>query len=639
VDSGTQPRRPPLDMHPWPRAWLALLSLGCSWAAPPDGAESCAAGEESCSGEAPRRGASLLQAKSGRSTQRTPWVTQPDCGSFCHAYVSATKGEDHAENDQGASPAKPFKSIAYAIKKRKPGQTIHIMEGTYTNANPKGPVASLNGVSDLVIRNYENERALLSFTGSGGLIGGSPNSPVRNLEIFGLEIAGPNLDITYEKAIENRRLKSGDSHFKGRGVAIWFGDHIHLHHLKVYNCPNSGIRVNKADYVLLEDSEVSNNTWWSYAAESGIVFAESRNIDDSDEYKMIMRRNFVFDNVNKIPYFNKKYAYNYSPIASADCSVAACKDQKEGCPWDCRYGKITQDYIIDGQGVYVTRNAKTYLKGRMMLSDNVAYRNGINGVVFHRTNRGLVSGNTVYDNGVVPPAPVDSSGRPVPFSLHAEWHQGLNIYNDKPGRQPFSGIVINNAADVEVKDNVAAARLDSDYAFKMQMDSGPMNRVSGSGNKVCRGKAQLDPMTVFTSPTSESSGREWEPSMQCSDIPSPWMVKKDKTCKDWKDVFANKYGQEKLCKNSKTWSQYRYCQHSCFVAEIGYDGDACCTLSDDPSPTMAQEEEECATSWVALSGLCNLDGDWRRGRWCRRSCFFLGLGYEGDDCCGIEKER
>ena len=52
-------------------------------------------------------------------------------------------------------------------------------------------------------------------------------------------------------------------------------------------------------------------------------------------------------------------------------------------------------------GVYVTRNSDTYLKGKMELSGNIAYGNGINGLVFHRTFRGFVKKNIVFDNGEV----------------------------------------------------------------------------------------------------------------------------------------------------------------------------------------------------------------------------------------------
>lgn len=59
--------------------------------------------------------------------------------------------------------------------------------------------------------------------------------------------------------------------FAGRGIAIWKGSHIHIHHNIIHHCPNSGIRVDKGDYCSIEDNVVYNNTWWSSSGESAIV--------------------------------------------------------------------------------------------------------------------------------------------------------------------------------------------------------------------------------------------------------------------------------------------------------------------------------------------------------------------------------
>lgn len=135
------------------------------------------------------------------------------------------------------------------------------------------------------------------------------------------------------------------------------------------------------------------------------------------------------------------------------------------------------DYIIDGMGVYVTRNKDTYLHGQMELADNVAYGNGINGVVFHRTDRGVVKRNTVYNNGVVPRLE-------YPESPVEDWMAGL-----MKSRQPYSGIVINNAEGVKLWSNKVMARYEDDYAYKLEVDgSGPPPPLAAGGNnKVCSG--------------------------------------------------------------------------------------------------------------------------------------------------------
>jgi parallel beta-helix repeat protein len=256
--------------------------------------------------------------------------------------------------------------------------------------------------------------------------------------------------------------------------------------MKVHHCPASGIRVNRGDYVTIADSEVYSNTWWSSSAESAVVLAEGAHVDDVDWIKMRLVNNFVYDNVNKIPYYNPNYAWDYSPIGGQNCgSYPACEQELvEGCPWECRYGKKTQDYIVDGMGVYVTRNKDTYLHGQMELADNVAYGNGINGVVFHRTNRGVVQRNTVYDNGVVPRLE-------YPELVVEDWHVDL-----AKSRQPYSGIVINNAEGVKLWSNTVSSRYDDDYAFKIEADGTPPPLAAGGNNKVCKGLVDSNLDTV-----------------------------------------------------------------------------------------------------------------------------------------------
>ena len=45
------------------------------------------------------------------------------------------------------------------------------------------------------------------------------------------------------------------------------GNHINIHHNQVYACPNSGIRINKGDYCIIQNNLVFDNTWWSSNAE------------------------------------------------------------------------------------------------------------------------------------------------------------------------------------------------------------------------------------------------------------------------------------------------------------------------------------------------------------------------------------
>ena len=265
-------------------------------------------------------------------------------------YVSPTGNNWDSANGWGLSPSKPFKTIQHAVDNRVDCQTIYIMEGTYLNnyygqsQNHANKVVNLNGVSNLKLLADPNAttKPVLKFDGPGGIFGGSASVPLSNIEIAGLEIVGPNESITYDDAMSNRLIKR--TYYTGRGIAIWSGHHIYIHDMKVHHCPASGIRVNKGDYITIADSLVYSNTWWSSSAESAIVLAEAIHVDTVDWVKMRLVGNVVYDNINKVPYYNPNYAWDYSPIGGYDCgSYAACEaEEVEGCPWECRYGKKTQ---------------------------------------------------------------------------------------------------------------------------------------------------------------------------------------------------------------------------------------------------------------------------------------------------------
>ena len=130
-------------------------------------------------------------------------------------YVSPSGNNWNMANGWGISPDKPFKSIQFAVNNKAECQTIYVMEGTYRNnnygksKNNSAKIVNLNNVSNLKILADPNASTmpLLQFDGAGGLFGGSASSPISNIEIAGLEIQGPNADITYEMAMADRKVR------------------------------------------------------------------------------------------------------------------------------------------------------------------------------------------------------------------------------------------------------------------------------------------------------------------------------------------------------------------------------------------------------------------------------------------------
>ena len=270
-------------------------------------------------------------------------------GSFNKWYV-----DDDGSDNNGGTIDKPFKSLKKALSNTDciPGDIIYVKDGVYSNDNfgsgNKSNTAvlsinsSYNGTINLpvVIRNYPGENPKINFDGSGGFIIGTATNPVNHVEIAGFEIQGPNQNITYEEAKSWRdsyvanNTQSLKHYYHGRGIAIWGGTYVNIHNNKVHDCPNSGIRANNSDYIRVAFNEVYNNTWWSFNAESAIVFAQSKSIDNDLKIKMRIENNLVYNNMNRLPFYLKS----------------------KPCTGTYRYGCADQDFIIDGSGSYITRN-------------------------------------------------------------------------------------------------------------------------------------------------------------------------------------------------------------------------------------------------------------------------------------------
>jgi len=441
--------------------------------------------------------------------------------STSNLYVSASAG-----NGGNGSLASPFNTIQKAVNSWKKGDIIYVRSGTYYNDN-HGTGTNNNQVvnlslaynnaatapdiyNPLVIRNYSGEQPKIKFDGMGGFIGGNSGTETSYLEISGFQIEGPNANITYSQAIANRtnfvNLVASNPNaqpqkkFTGRGIAIWSGHHIILNNNIVYNCPNSGIRVNNGDYVVIAHNQVYNSTWWSFNAESAIVIAQSKHIDDKT-YKIKMRitHNKTYDNINKIPYFNKTYMNN------GTCDGVTASSSRSD-----KYGCDVQDYIIDGSGCYITRNNSNgsgandqnpngQYKGTFYFANNVSYGNGLNGLVVHKTNNSIVANNTIFENGEVPTN--------VNTTYGVDWKDALNH-----GRQGTSGITIHSSYNVKVFNNVSWAKQANDNAFQIfsiNTQNNP-NAVTGSNNVLAFGEVSNTEISFFPNGFYEDKRSEKE---------------------------------------------------------------------------------------------------------------------------------
>ena len=62
------------------------------------------------------------------------------------------------------------------------------------------------------------------------------------------------------------------------------------------------------------------------------------------------------------------------------------------------------------------------------------------------------------------------------------------------------------------------------------------------------------------------------------------------------------YAYEKLCKHNENWAKQKFCQRSCYANGAGYDGDVCCAAPPPPTPLPSCKDVTDKQSCKATSG-------------------------------------
>jgi len=376
-------------------------------------------------------------AQENRRNHRVLIVSARDTGS--PAKADHEDGSDHS----------PFSTIQAAVDAASPGDTVQVKKGVYHNSNfgtseTNGPVVLITkgGSADGGNLTLKGEPGvLIEYDGSGGILG-AKNVSYVTIENF--VVKGPAAGISESLAMQHRLDNPAKSKFNGEGISFpGPSNHIEISNNEVSDACSSGIRVNQGDYVTIQGNSVSNSTGCTASASSAMVIAQATNVDDSDAVKITIQGNRVFDNRNQLPF----YAPNGFPPGA-----------KPPFP---SYGKADSTYIIDGSGIYLTRNSQFYSHGKYLVANNVAYGNGINGMVVHYTDRVILQNNTIVNNGT------------VPLADH---------------RQKNSGLAINHSQDLEIVDNKIQVNVPGDAAIKF---FGEITGIKSSGNEYAGGPSDL----------------------------------------------------------------------------------------------------------------------------------------------------
>jgi parallel beta-helix repeat protein len=324
-------------------------------------------------------------------------------------YVSALTGSD---SNNGLTTNTAFRNIQKAADRTNPGDTVFIMNGTYSETKVLFSIhatvlyisRSGNANAYITYKNYPGHQPKISGVNCRW---NCVRIRANYIRFEGIELEGPNQSITYEEAramydyYVATPSASRDWNLIGtmntNGLSLG-GDMISSvpwHHIEVRNCvvhdfQGGGIGGSDFDYITVENNVVYNNSWYGMYATSGISVFHSRDFDsNTSSYK-----NFVRGNI--------------------------CHNNKTLIPWAGR------DYLSDGNGIIIDDNKNSQVTGgtpyagKTLVENNVSYNNGGSGIHAYSSNNVDIINNTAYNNGTVVAYP----------EIYGQDGMNVNIYNN-----------------------------------------------------------------------------------------------------------------------------------------------------------------------------------------------------------------
>ena len=287
-------------------------------------------------------------------------------------YVSPTGSNGNA----GTIATKPLKTIQYAAGLTNPGDTVMVMNGTYTNDAPGDNILFVDrsglATAPITYEAYPSQHPLLQFSDSWAAIRVSANYIVLN----GFTIVGNAASITSSYATAQSHnlvnpLTNGDGIDVDQPSANVTPNHITIENMIIHDVPGNGIAADYADYVTIQGNLIYNTSNWSPYGDSAISIYEPHDVDTYTGYKMQVLRNTTYNNKELVP--------------------CACRN------WQT---------ISDGNGIIVDDNLDTQgagipYKGRTLVAYNVSFENGGSGLHAYSSQHVDFLNNTAYGNDLV----------------------------------------------------------------------------------------------------------------------------------------------------------------------------------------------------------------------------------------------
>jgi len=347
----------------------------------------------------------FLSGCSGSASSST-LVPPPNTSTY---YVSGT-GSDSAD---GLTSSTAFLTLQHAANLTHPGDTVLVLNGTYTNADPTGSVLDIstpgNASQWITFMAAPGQTPVISFNGWAGV---SFEPTAAYVEVKGFTVTGNNQNVTLQAALAQSTTNPSPL-FNGScfsadgrsGTPTQKPNHLKILNNIVSECGCSGISAIESDYVTISGNTVFDSAWYTIYGCSAISTLNDWNSDDSTEYK-------IFISANKL-YRNQEYI-----------------------PW------IDAGQITDGEAIIVDTNRNdqsgstlTAYTGRTLIVNNVIFNNGSAAIEVFDSDHVDVVNNSTFGN--VLSTPVSGRGE-MSINEANDVNVVNNIFYSSSGQNPIA---------------------------------------------------------------------------------------------------------------------------------------------------------------------------------------------------------
>ncbi|MFE9934207.1 right-handed parallel beta-helix repeat-containing protein [Streptomyces sp. NPDC005533] len=286
-------------------------------------------------------------------------------------YFVSPSGDD---SNAGTSIEAPFRTIQKAADNTEPGDTVSIMNGTYSERSAGSNVLTVNrsgrpGAPITFTAHPGHHPVIHPIKAWNGIsVHGSSHIVIQNLEI-----KGNNAALTLAGA--EGGSKEGDPTFNTNCLSVERNrstgvpsHHIEVTGNNVHGCAGGGISAIDSDHISISGNHVYSNSWYTVYGTSGISVLTPRDVGgaDSQTYKIQVTGNRVHDNETKIKW-----------------GKCRCYSDGNGIIIDTLKGDA--DHPAYG--------------GRVLVANNLSYDNGGSGIHSYRSQHVDIVNNTAYLNG------------------------------------------------------------------------------------------------------------------------------------------------------------------------------------------------------------------------------------------------